>query len=280
MSSTASQLAQRLAEFAQPLVVDRLADQRALDVAGAQRRRAQAAEGQRRAGDFAGAVFLDERRRRDNGEIAVAAGKLDEGSTVPLRPAGKRRAGQKLIGLQRRRHIGDRESGEIDLARAVLAGDRELGVERGSDRDQLGGRIEMAQRAAERAAVAGLAVPDLGDGFVHQRAASADELGEFDVALARHRADLKRTVALADVAQPVDAVEIDDMVGQHVTHSEHRHQRLAAGEHFGVVEARQQRDGVGGRARIVIGKCGRLHAGFRLYRALTLCQNLCTSSKT
>ena len=119
----------------------------------------------------------------------------------------------------------------------------------------------MAQRAAERAAVAGLAVPDLGDGLVHQRAASAHQFGEFDVALARHRADLERAVLLADVAQAVDAIEIDDVVGQHVAHIEHRHQRLAAGQQFGVVEARQQRDGVGDAARIVIGKCGRLHAG-------------------
>ena len=85
MSSIASSLPQRLAEFAQPLVVDFFADQRALDVAGAQRRRAHAAERERRAGDFAGGVFLEQRRRRDDGEIAVAAGKFDEGRTVPRR---------------------------------------------------------------------------------------------------------------------------------------------------------------------------------------------------
>ena len=83
--------------------------------AGAQRRRAHAAERQRRARDFAGGVFLEQRRRRDNGEIAVAAGKFDEGRTVPRRPAGKTRAGEKLVGPERRRHIGDRERGEIDV---------------------------------------------------------------------------------------------------------------------------------------------------------------------
>ena len=63
--------------------------------------------------------------------------------------------------------------------------------------DQLGRRIEMAQRTAERAAVAGLAVPDLGDGLVHQRAALAHQFGEFDVALARHGADLERAVIVS-----------------------------------------------------------------------------------
>ena len=119
----------------------------------------------------------------------------------------------------------------------------------------------MTQRTAERAAIAGLPMPDLHDRLVHQRAAPAHQVGEFDVALARHRADLERAVAVADVAQALDPVEIDDVVGQHVAHVEHRHQRLPAGEQFGVVEAAEQADDVGDVARIVIGKCGRLHAG-------------------
>ena len=245
-------LPQRLAQFAQPLVVDFFADQCALDVAGAQRRRAHAAEGERRAGDFAGGVFLKQRRGGDDGEIAVAAGKFDEGGTVPRRPGGKDRASEKLVGPERRGHIGDRERGKIDGARAALAGDRDFGVERSGDRNQLCRRIEMAQRAAERAAVAGLAVPDPG----RWPRASAGS-GGTPVRRIRCRAhasspDLQRAILLADIAQAVDAVEIDHVIGQHVAHIEHRHQRLAAGQQFGIVEARQQRDGVGHAARIVI----------------------------
>ena len=110
----------------------------------------------------------------------------------------------------------------------------------------------MTQRAAERAAVAGLPMSDLRDRLVHQRAAPAHQIGEFDVALARHRAnfngaDFERAIVLADVAQAVDPIEIDDMVGQHVAHVEHRHQRLPAGEQFGVVEAAEKADDVGQR---------------------------------
>ena len=63
---------------------------------------------------------------------------------------------------------------------------------RGRDRDQLGRRIEMAERAADGAAVAGLAVADVHDRLVQQRAFRLHQIGEFEIALARHGADLER----------------------------------------------------------------------------------------
>ena len=66
---------------------------------------------------------------------------------------------------------------------------------------------------------------------------------------------------LADVAQAVDPIEIDDVVGQHEAHVEHRHERLPAGQQLGVVEAAEKADHVGDRARIVIGKGRWFHAG-------------------
>ena len=130
----------------------------------------------------------------------------------------------------------------------------------------------MAQRAAERAAIARLAVADLLDRLVHQRAALAHHIGEFEVALARHGADLERAVVLADVGQAIDAVEIDDMVRQHEAHVEHRHQRLPAGEQLGVLQPAEQADGVGDRARVVIGKGRRFHAGSYAFACFDLCQ--------
>ena len=52
-----------------------------------------------------------------------------------------------------------------------------------------------------RAAIAGLAVADMQDRLMHQRAALAHEVGEFELALARHGADLDRAVRLADVTE-------------------------------------------------------------------------------
>ena len=146
----------------------------------------------------------------------------------------------------------------------------------------VGRRIEMAQRAAERAAVAGLAVPDLGDGLVHQRAALAHQIGEFDVALARHRADLQRAVLLADIAQAVDAIEIDDVVGSTKRIFSIGISDWPPASNFALSRppaARRRRR----RARIVIGKGGWLHAGLcgsRNAADFDSCQKLGTNSKT
>ena len=106
----------------------------------------------------------------------------------------------------------------------------------------------MAERAADGAAIAGLPVADLQQRLVHDRQARAHHVGEFEVALARHGADLERAVRLADIGQPFDPVEIDDVVGLHEAEIEHRHQRLPAGQQLGVLEAAEQPDGVGDRA--------------------------------
>ena len=92
-----------------------------------------------------------------------------------------------------------------------------------------------------------------------QRMTRLDDIGEFEIALARHGANRERTILLAQVRERSDLVQIDHMVGQHVTHVQHRHQRLPAGENLGVFETRQETDGVFDRSRIVIGKGRRLH---------------------
>ena len=119
----------------------------------------------------------------------------------------------------------------------------------------------MAERAADGAAVAGLPMADVHDGLMQQRALRLDEVGEFEVALARHGADLERPAALLDAGHALDQVEVDDMVGLHEAHVEHRHQRLAAGQELGVVELAQQAHGLGKRFRIVVLKGWRLHRG-------------------
>ena len=119
----------------------------------------------------------------------------------------------------------------------------------------------MAERAADGAAVARLAVADMHDGLVQQRAFRLHQVGEFEVALARHGADLERAAGLLDAGHALDPVEVDDVVGQHEAHVEHRHQRLAAGQQLGVVERAQQANGLGKGFRIVILKGWRLHRG-------------------
>ena len=175
-----------------------------LDLSGAHRGDRDAADGQRGAADLA-AVDLQQRRRRHDGEIAVAAGELDERRLVPGRPERDADRGHDLVQLDRRGQIAGGEIRKRDLARAVRARDRHRRIVRGADRHELSGRIEMAERAADGAAVPGLAVADVHDGLMQQRTFRLHQVGEFEVALARHGADLERAAGLLDAGHPLDA---------------------------------------------------------------------------
>src|SRR5262245_37306011 len=120
----------------------------------------------------------------------------------------------------------------------------------------------MAQRATERAAVASLAMADVQDCLMHQRATLADEVGKFEVALASHGPDFERAVAFPDEGEPLDLVKVDDMVGQYKPHVQHRHQRLPAGQELGVVELAQEGDGIADSAGVVVAERRWLHKAF------------------
>ena len=117
----------------------------------------------------------------------------------------------------------------------------------------------MTQRAPDGAAIAGLAVADVADRLMQQGKSPLHQFGEFQIALARHRADLHTLRRLADIGQALDPVEVDDVVGLHVAEIEHRHQRLPAGQEFGIVELRQQPDDLGDGLGIVIAERRWLH---------------------
>ena len=117
----------------------------------------------------------------------------------------------------------------------------------------------MTERAADGAAVAGLPVSDLQQRLVHDRPARLDHVGEFEFALARHGADLEHIAGFADVGQSFHAIEVDDVVGLHEPEIQHRHQRLAARQQLGVLQAAEQLDGIVDRSRIVVAEGRWLH---------------------
>src|SRR5215470_9323304 len=104
-----------LADLAQERVVRTVADEPLFDLARPHRRRPHAAERDRGARDLAGAILDDERRRRYDREVAMAAGELDKAVAMRLRPKWKARRGDDLVGLDRGRHIGDREGAEWNV---------------------------------------------------------------------------------------------------------------------------------------------------------------------
>src|SRR6266851_9576026 len=80
------ELAAALAGVAEELEARRLSGDRLLYLARPARRRPHAADRDRGAGDPAGPVRLEQRRRRRDREIAVPPGELDEGIGVLLAP--------------------------------------------------------------------------------------------------------------------------------------------------------------------------------------------------
>ena len=96
---------------------------------GVRRRR----RGQRHALDLAVRIFLEERCRRCDGEIAVAAREFDEAVAVArLGQAGKRMLDQDFVGLDRGRHVVDGKIGDRDVALALRAGGGDGRIERGA----------------------------------------------------------------------------------------------------------------------------------------------------
>ena len=183
---------------------------------------------------------------------------LDKGIAVAFPPQRQAHRNYKLIRFDRRHHETGGKLCERQFAPSVRPRHRDNRIAGHCDRDQFGGRIKVAQRTADGAAVARLAMADLLQRLMHQRQPAVHQVGEFQLALARHRADLQRPIDLADIRQALYTVEIDEVIRQHIAHVEHWHQRLAAGEQLGVVQLRQQRHDLGFGPRIVIIKGRRL----------------------
>ena len=118
----------------------------------------------------------------------------------------------------------------------------ELGVEREGDRGQLGRRVGVGERAADRAAVADLEVPDQRERPRQQR----DR---------RRRPSASRSTVAWVVDAPIHTVvrrgcsmprssstrrEVDDVLEHGEAHRQQRDEALPAGEHLGVVEVGEQ----------------------------------------
>ena len=155
------ELAAALADIAEQLLARYLSGDRLLHVACSDGCGAHAADGHRGTRDPAAIIGLDEHRGRRDRKIAVPPGEFDEGMAVPGCPLRKPDADEKLVRLDRRRHIADREFGKRQLALAIATGDGHGRVVAGGERNQFRCRIEMTKRAADRPAIAGLAMTDL-----------------------------------------------------------------------------------------------------------------------
>ena len=100
---------------------------------------------------------------------------------------------------------------------------------------QVGRRVGVHERAADRAAVADLPVADQAGDMRQQRNAVGEQRGVHDVGVTGGRADGDVAVVLADVGQLRDAGDVDEDGRVRQAQLHHRQQRMAAGEELGVV---------------------------------------------
>ena len=116
MSASASMDAAAFAGLGEQFARRRLPGDGLLDLGGAHRRDRDAADCDRGARDLA-AVDLQQRRRRHDGEIAVAAGELDERRLVAGRPERNADRCDDLVQLDGGGEIASGKIRERDLAR-------------------------------------------------------------------------------------------------------------------------------------------------------------------
>ncbi len=205
------------------------------------------------------ASSAEQRGARHDGEIAAAACELDERVAISGSRQRQRDAGEQFVRREARGQVADGELRKRNGPATARGNHVQRAAQERRHVDQFRGGIEVTQRAAEGAAVARLAVPDVGERLAQDRAAPADVRGEFEFALARHRARLQRSVRHAHVGELPDPVEVDQVIRRHGAEIHHRHQRLAAGKHARVLARREQIAGFGHGARIVVDERGGFH---------------------
>jgi len=127
------------------------AGQRPFGRCGADRGRGDPSDCQRGALDLV-AVQRDERGHRDDGEVGVDPGVLDE--RVPAVPRGQPDLGQDLVGFERSAERSPQEFRRGDCAGACRAGRNQVGIERERRGGQLGRGVGVGQAAPNRSAVA------------------------------------------------------------------------------------------------------------------------------
>ena len=128
------------------------------------------------------------------------------------------------------------EVGHVDRALAAAAADHGDGAERGADGAQVLGRVGLAERAADRAAVAHRRVGDLA---ARRRAMigkwRASSVGLEQLAVPGERADPHLAALLADVVElGGERVDVDQVLGRREPQLHHRQQRVAAGDEPGL----------------------------------------------
>ena len=230
-----------LARLCEQLVRGGLAAQKLLGARDVDRREPDRAEREAHVGDPSG---VDPDRRGRGCDRPVAGAALD--LLVRAAPAPAERdpdLGQQLA-VADRGHVGpDVEVVHRDDALAAGTPDHRARLDGRADRGQVLRRVGLAQRAADRAAIAHDRVGDHVLGVAKQRKVPREQVRLQQVHVPRERPDPDLVALLADVRELGQVVDVDQVLGVRETELHHREQAVPARDDACVrAEPLQRRD--------------------------------------
>jgi hypothetical protein len=170
--------------------------------------------------------------RRDRRPVLGAPDVLDVRAAVHLRHAHLL---QNLLRPERGRERAGEELGRRDRALAVRPLGDEVGVEREQDRPEVGGRVAVGDRAADRPAVTDLRVADLAGRPRDEGAALGEHRVRGEVGVARQRADRDPVSVVAHVAELLEPADVDEQRRTREAQAQEGDQRVAACDQLGVL---------------------------------------------
>ena len=213
---------------------------------------------QRNRGPGSGAVVaVDERRHADGGPVLGAAVVLD------VRPAGSSPPSFGTLisvssspwptgGLE---HAGEEVGGGHDPL-AAGTDDHELGVERQHHRGEIGGRVAVGERAADRAAMTHLRVADLARRRRDDRAMLLEQRIGVHRGMPGERPDRELRARIADVGELGEPPDVDELRRPCDPELHRRQEGVPACQHLRVGIRAEQATGMLDRLRqLVVERC-------------------------
>ena len=147
----------------------------------------------------------------------------------------------------------------IPTTRSPLgSADHDLGLGGGAHGREVLGRIGLAERAADRAAVAHDRVGDHVLGIAEEREVLGEQLGLEEIDMPRQRADPDLAALLADVRELREIVDVDQVLGVRQPQLHHRQQAVTARDDARLgTEPLEGRDGALHTRRTLVLECRR-----------------------
>lgn len=91
-------------------------------------------------------------------------------------------------------------------------------------------RISVGEGPTDGASIANVDMADKGDRFIEKRADTSHKLRPFNFSLSGKSADVERSVALADVSELLNPIDVDQEFRTCQAQCHHGHQALSSGK--------------------------------------------------